>query len=101
MASDSDPQRPTRVFRSFKERYEADREFDAKAPWRDWVRQRYAKQWYAFGCALLDVMVVGTILQVAGPSQLWPYGLSIMIVVGLTYLELKGLQRFWPRKPPV
>lgn len=63
-----------------------------------WARERYAKQWYGVGCIILDVMVAGTILQSADPSQIWPYPLSAAVVLGLGYLELKGLRRFWPPK---
>ncbi len=98
MVTDPDPQR--RAFRSLKERRDAARDFDATASWREWARERYAKQWYGIGCVLLDAMVVGTILQSTDPSQVWPILLSAAIVVGLAYLELKGLRRFWPPKHP-
>jgi hypothetical protein len=97
---DSEDERPP-VFRSIKKRYGENREFDAKAPWREWVRERYAKQWYGIACVVLDVMLVGTILQSTDPSQVWPYLLSAAVVVGLSYLELKVLRRFWPPKPIV
>jgi len=99
--ADSESEQPrTPVFTSIKKRYDQNREFDAKAPWREWLRERYAKQWYAIGCVALDVMLVWAILDAVDLSQVWPYLLCVAIILGLGYLEIKGLQRFWPPKLP-
>ena len=100
MNSDSDPDRPPRVFHSVRQRYRENRDFDANASWREWLRERYAKYWYGIGSFVLDGMVVGVILASTDSSQVWPVVLAAALVVGLLYLELLGLRRFWPPKSP-
>ncbi len=68
------------------------------ASWREWFRQRYAKALYGVGSFLFDGLVVAVTLQTTDASQIWPYVLSFVLVVGLTYVEFLGLRRFWPPK---
>ena len=84
-----------------KERYLRNREKDANAPWRQWLRERYARYWYGIGCLFLDIVIAGTILQ-GGPSptQAWQYALAAVLVVGVTVLEVKGYMWIWPPEKP-
>ncbi len=100
VSSDSDTEEEPRAPDSFRERYRANRAFDAEASWRAWLWHRYAKYWYGIGCLILDGMVAGVVLQSTDVNQVWPYAVAIALVVGLVYLEFRGLKRFWPRRPP-
>lgn len=85
------------VFRTAQERYAANRDKDASASWKTWLRERYARQWYFIGCLVLDVAVVATLLQNGmPPPEWWQYVLAVLAVAGLTYAEFKGLRRWWP-----
>ncbi len=91
---------PPPGFSITKERYRKNRNFDMTASWRDWLWKRYAKMWYGVGSFILDGMVVGVVFQYMDASQVWPYLLSVAVVVGLLYLEYRGLKHFWPPKSP-
>ncbi len=85
------------MFRSVRERYHANREIDAQAPWREWLWRRYARFWYGIGCLFVDVVVAGTLVQTGTTSgEVWPYAAAVAAVVALTYLEFKGYGRLWP-----
>ncbi len=77
------------------------REKDLTLTWRQWVRQRYARYWYLLGCLLLNMVIVGTILQVfsASPIVAWQYALAIVVVIALLYPEYLGYHRLWPPLP--
>ncbi len=95
----SSPDQPRResVYRTAQAKYVANRDKDASAPWRQWLRERYAKHWYLLGCLVLDIAAAATILQNGvPPTQWWQYVLAVLALVALSYVEYKGLQRFWP-----
>ncbi len=49
------------------------------------------------GCLFFDVVVAGTITDNGvSPTQPWQYGLAVVLVVGLVFLEFMGFQRLWP-----
>lgn len=100
MSSNPEPEeeRPVRVFRSIKVRYEENRDLDLHGSWREWLRDRYARYWYGFGCLALDGLVVGTVLSVTDPTQGWPIAAAVAAALGLLYLEVRAYLHFWPPK---
>ncbi len=83
-----------------KERYLRNRQRDANAPWREWLRDRYARYWYIIGCLFLALVIAETIIMLGPPpTQLWQYGAASLAVVVLAFFAIKGYLRLWPPKP--
>ena len=85
----------------FRERSLRNREFDRTAPWRVWLRERYARYWYAVGCLFVDMIIAATVLQGGVvPAEAWQYAVALALVASLTILELLGYRKLWPPESP-
>ena len=84
------------------ERAERLRRLDTDLDWRSWIRHRLAAYWYGVLAAFADVAVVASVFSVlprpAGPAT---YGIALVAVAPVAYLEWELYRILWPEDDEV